>query len=704
MMNNDLISVVVAVYNAETFLNRCVDSIINQTYTNLEIILVNDGSKDSSLLLCNEYKQTDGRVTVIDKENGGLTSARKAGFEKSRGKYIAFIDSDDYINRRYIEELYKSITENKSDIAICSYYLENENGISEKTLVHNKRVYSREDFPHSLILPGIYSLDTDKTKIPNFLWIRLFNREIITEDCFVSEREVYTEDLFFNIGAYKNCSKVSVVDKCLYYYCFNSGSLTHIYRKNRYLMEHTRLERIREILEKSGTVNLERLYLVGIRMIWNCIDNAMLTGNYSTFKKEIKLLYNDTALNSLPLKSVAGQVATGEKLCYYFYKLKTPFIAYLYKKAVNEFLRLSNKSKKLKTDYSRIIKDDIIHLKSVVSGLIRSESLDSGLTKNDKKIFVYLSGFYQNLGDMAITYAHEKFLKDNFPEYKIVMIPSTATYSTLRWVKRIITPRDIVTIVGGGNMDSSYSSLENCRRFVIKNFRKNKIVSFPQTMNFADTVYGNFRLKKTVNTYRCHKNLHIFAREENSYLKMKDLFKDAKTVELTPDIVLYLNFVNEYKENRDGALCVFRNDIEKAQNFDVSEVRETLSSVFKDVQETDTVNVSREDCKPDTYKDTVKSFLKMISGKKLVVTDRLHCMIFCAVTGTPCIAFDNSNKKISGVYKMWLGDLNYISVSEDFNADSFKNECRKYADYDYSVQNEFSHGDEFQKIKNILLN
>ena len=80
MMNNDLISVVVAVYNAETFLNRCVDSIINQTYTNLEIILVNDGSKDSSLLLCNEYKQTDGRVTVIDKENGGLTSARKAGF------------------------------------------------------------------------------------------------------------------------------------------------------------------------------------------------------------------------------------------------------------------------------------------------------------------------------------------------------------------------------------------------------------------------------------------------------------------------------------------------------------------------------------------------------------------------------------------------------------------------------------------------
>ena len=235
MMNNDLISVVVAVYNAETFLNRCVDSIINQTYTNLEIILVNDGSKDSSLLLCNEYKQTDGRVTVIDKENGGLTSARKAGFEKSRGKYIAFIDSDDYIDRRYIEELYKSITENKSDIAICSYYLENENGISEKKLVHNKRVYSREDFLDSLILPGIYSLDTDKTKIPNFLWIRLFNREIITEDCFVSEREVYTEDLFFNIGAYKNCSKVSVVDKCLYYYCFNSGSLTHIYRKNRYL-------------------------------------------------------------------------------------------------------------------------------------------------------------------------------------------------------------------------------------------------------------------------------------------------------------------------------------------------------------------------------------------------------------------------------------------------------------------------------------
>lgn len=703
MMNNDLISVVVAVYNAETSLNRCVDSIIKQTYKNLEIILVNDGSKDSSLLLCNKYKEIDSRVAVIDKENGGLTSARKAGFEKSQGKYIAFIDSDDYISRHYIEELYKSITENKSDIAICSYYLENENGTSEKTLVHDKCVYSQEDFADSLILPGIFPLRTDKTKIPNFLWLRLFNKEIITEDCFVSEREVYTEDLFFNIEAYKNCSKVSVVDKCLYYYCFNSCSLTHIYRKNRYLMEHTRLEKIREILEKSGTVNLERLYLVGIRMIWNCFDNAMLTGKYSTFKKEIKLLLNDTALNSLPLKSVSGQVSQGEKLCYCFYKWRIPFIAYLYKKAVNGIMQLSNKSKKLKADYSKIIKDNIIHLKSIAAGLIRSESLDSNLTKNDKKIFVYLSGFYQNLGDMAITYAHEKFLKDNFPEYKIVMIPSIATYSTFRWVKRIITPRDIVTIVGGGNMDSSYSSLENCRRFVIKNFKKNKIVSFPQTINFADTTYGNYRLKKTVKTYGSHKNLHIFAREEKSYLKMKDLFKEAKTVELTPDIVLYLNFVNEYKENRDGALCVFRNDIEKAQSFDVSEVRETLASIFNDVQETDTVNVSRDDCKPDTYKDTVKSFLKMISGKKLVVTDRLHCMIFCAITGTPCIAFDNSNKKISGVYKIWLADLNYISVSEDFNADSFKNECRKYADYDYSVQNEFAHKDVFQKIKNTLL-
>ncbi len=351
----------------------------------------------------------------------------------------------------------------------------------------------------------------------------------------------------------------------------------------------------------------------------------------------------------------------------------------------------------------RIINVDILHLKCIIAGLLKSQILNQEVCKSDKKIFVYLSGFYQNLGDMAITYSHEQFLKVNFSEYKIVMIPSISTYSTIRWVKRIINKDDIITIVGGGNIDSEYASLENCRRFIIHNFKKNKIVLFPQTMHFSENKYGNYRLKKTIRTYSKHKDIYIFAREYSSYEKMKDAFKKAKTVGVIPDMVLYLNFKNKFNLERNGALCVFRNDIEKACNFDIDVMHNLLAKSFGDVEDTDTVDVAIEDCKYAVYENTIVSFLKKIASKRLVVTDRLHCMIFCAITGTPCIAFDNSNKKISGVYNAWLNNLNYISVVDDYRKNEFAELVKYYESFDEELA-EFEHSSKYDLIKNALMN
>ena len=126
MKNRPIISIIVPVYNVESYLERCIESILNQSFKEFELILVNDGSTDSCKDICNEYKTKDKRIKVIHKENGGLSSARNAGLDIARGKYIGFVDSDDFINKDMYKTLFNTIQDNNSDMIICDYYKVNE--------------------------------------------------------------------------------------------------------------------------------------------------------------------------------------------------------------------------------------------------------------------------------------------------------------------------------------------------------------------------------------------------------------------------------------------------------------------------------------------------------------------------------------------------------------------------------------------------
>lgn len=121
-MNNPLISVIIPIYNVECYLKTCIDSIVNQTYSNLEIILVDDGSPDKCPEICDEYAKKDNRVKVIHQENGGLAHARNVGIANSNGGYLTFVDSDDYVSNDYVESLYKGISEFGADISLASFY------------------------------------------------------------------------------------------------------------------------------------------------------------------------------------------------------------------------------------------------------------------------------------------------------------------------------------------------------------------------------------------------------------------------------------------------------------------------------------------------------------------------------------------------------------------------------------------------------
>lgn len=285
---------------------------------------------------------------------------------------------------------------------------------------------------------------------------------------------------------------------------------------------------------------------------------------------------------------------------------------------------------------------------------------------NNKRIFIFLAGLYQNLGDMAITYSQKEFLKNLFPDAEIIVIPSTQTYQSARVIKKIIRPDDLVTILGGGNMDDVYPSLENARLYIVKSFPNNKIISFPQTIAFSNTKKGIRSLKKSIKVYKSHKKLTIFVREHNSLRRAKNDFLGVR-VGFCPDIVLSINKGKPITE-RKNVLCCLRNDAELGLSTIQSEnIRALIKSKYNNAIEKDTVDIPLEACTLNTYQESLESFWNLVRSCKVVVTDRLHCLIFCVITGTPVVAIDNSNKKISGIVNAWLYNIPWISMVEQYD-------------------------------------
>lgn len=210
---SECISVIIPVYNVEKFLDRCMESVVNQTYKNIEIILVDDGSTDSSGTKCDEWEKKDSRVIVIHKENSGLSGARNSGLERASGKYVLFIDSDDCVNKDICHKLHGMLTENEADIAIgspCKF--------SEKVPEDG----SSED---CRVVDGKFALEQISREYKWVVaWGKLYKREIIGDMRF-PEGKLH-EDEFVIHELYYKCNKVAYTDDVLYYYFYNEDSIT----------------------------------------------------------------------------------------------------------------------------------------------------------------------------------------------------------------------------------------------------------------------------------------------------------------------------------------------------------------------------------------------------------------------------------------------------------------------------------------------
>lgn len=212
---SDLISVIVPVYKVEKYLDRCVKSIVNQTYRNLEIILVDDGSPDCCPAICDAWAEKDSRVKVIHKENGGLSEARNAGIEVSCGELIGFVDSDDWISIDMYQCLYETMKEDNSDVVACGVEMAWEDGTPSRMLTKiGNCVLSKEEAMRAII---------EESWLKQPVWYKLYKMELVRDISFPVGK--YHEDVFWSYQVIGRANQVSVIDRTGYYYWQRSGSI-----------------------------------------------------------------------------------------------------------------------------------------------------------------------------------------------------------------------------------------------------------------------------------------------------------------------------------------------------------------------------------------------------------------------------------------------------------------------------------------------
>ncbi|MCA0756490.1 polysaccharide pyruvyl transferase family protein [Paenibacillus sp. N4] len=318
--------------------------------------------------------------------------------------------------------------------------------------------------------------------------------------------------------------------------------------------------------------------------------------------------------------------------------------------------------------------------------------------KEKKKIIVSLAADYGNLGDVAITYAQTMFLKNNFPEYEVIDFPISRTFKDMKALKKICTPNDIITIVGGGNTGDMYDDIEYCRQFIINQFPQNRIISFPQTIDFSETANGKKALQRAISVYSKHKNLVLTAREEKSFKKYQESFTTNKVL-FVPDIVLSLD-EQESKYQRDGITMCLRSDREKRVDKSQQNLLETELKKSYKVNYYDT-HINKDQLSIQERELELKQIWTVFKKSKIVITDRLHGMIFCAITKTPCIALDNSNHKISGVYNAWLKGSKYIKMVEHFNVEELQKEIEHLWNIDSNGIAGVNLNDKFKSLINV---
>ncbi|MGN1019084.1 MAG: glycosyltransferase [Aristaeellaceae bacterium] len=765
-----LVSIIIPVYNAEKYLGYCLNSVMRQSHTRIEAVVINDGSTDGSLEICRRYAIMDSRFKVFDIPNGGVSNARNLGISKAQGEYFVLLDSDDVIHPDAIAWMLEAEAQAHTGLVIGNVQMVDfDTGEVLPTQLNSSyagdhRHYTREEFRqnrmrliwHTSLLEGVYS--------------KMYHTQTWKDQHIQVPTDVSLgEDFIANMQYFDACNGVYFLDRVVYYYnnVQNSNSLSHKFRPDLFQNKMMLVDKLEQHLGGRGNLSPEELACFNNYMASSglfCVRDILTTQSASredklqvlrtigssepfmqalakaeyippVYERYVPLLlkHKPEALLNLPDKAVQKPAAKPRKAA----QPQAGFVNRAMRKCLRTGAGLMGQSvvaRKMRTlekslaDYgirrtlayyspkalrSRRTRKDMNKLlgqqteKMLTAQSSQMEALRAAIAScveertRDVKDYVYLSetrqrnvlrrqltselrqkkkalllctAEHQNIGDAAITLAEQTILRRQFPDYFQVEYSTYEQPEQYAFIQSIVNEDDIIFISGGGNLGSSYPAEEVLHRRIIADFPENRIVIMPQTIHFADDENGRRELALSQEVYNAHPDLTIFTRGRKSLAFAQQYFPNARSF-LMPDAVFALH--RTYTFEREGVLLCLRDDQEGVLSGNERlQIIQQLNRMNMSIDYSN--NIAEQDVPREDRARVVNTELRRFAHKKLVVTDRLHGMIFSAVTGTPVIALSAAGSKLGEFYEAFFTDCPSIRYMDTLSIDEL---CRAVEEF-----------------------
>ena len=632
-MNNDYsqgapeVSVVIPVYNVEKFLRDCVDSVLKQTFQGFEIILVDDGATDQSPALCDAYAREYANIRVIHRENGGLSAARNSGLAAAKGKYVYFLDSDDWIIPRALQTLFDIAKRENADAVLFEACVVDEDGRPIYHVGYTDYYYRKIVYPTCRTGKQLFTELSHNGDYTPAVPLMLMRRDAVRIPFtpILHEDELFTPQFLYSIDRACTCGEAFYVRRV------RAASITSEKKTHRHflgmataayeLMRHPQVDQALQ----AHACKLASI-AVGIYATLSPAEKRKAAGEKKLLIKALLALHTPRALITAAF-------------------LTMPFLYSLYRVVKRNVPTCAYRMHAYFHDRKRF--------------LPALQQLSSA-SKSQERILLIGSPEHGNLGDHAIAEAEKRFFLEHCAGTEVVDISMPFYRAYHRRIGKLARQTDRIAISGGGWLGNVWYHNEKTVLDIIKRFPKHRIVILPQTIWYQQARNKNRQMRRARRIYHAHKNLTLLLREKDSLAISKTLCPDAR---YCPDMCLYLD--ERKPREREGVLLCFRQDREKTLGDGVVRAIENFlleQGVF--FRHTTTV-LSKPVSGAQSAFALEKKF-EEFRASRLVITDRLHAALFSAVTGTPCVAFDNLTKKVSGVLAECRGgSAPYLAANEE---------------------------------------